>query len=176
MKRVLVAVIAAATLIIGLPACNSGSPSPESSPPSSSHLSSPAPSGTGARNRQPATITCSPDGSVNACPNAYETSAPGGTVISILNAAEPETGSDIGSETFTLTVQPARNFKVLGVKTGGTANGGSVNDLNPNDLSGESDFITVDPATNTMTIRDVLDIVGINTQGGIVYKTRTSAG
>jgi hypothetical protein len=116
---------------------------------------------------QSATIRCSPDGSVNACPNAYETSAPGGTVISILNSAEPETGSDIGSETFTLTVQPARNFKVLGVKAGSAASGGSVNDLNPNDLSDESDFITVDPATT---------IVGINTPSGIVYKTGASAG
>jgi hypothetical protein len=45
MKRVLVAVFAAVTLITGLSACNSGSLSPVSSPAPSSHLSSLAPSG-----------------------------------------------------------------------------------------------------------------------------------
>jgi hypothetical protein len=119
------------------------------------------------------TVTCSPDSTVNACSDENQISILGGTAISILNAYEPETGSDISSETFTLTIQPGNNFKILGLKVASTANGGSVSVMNQNSAA---DYITHDPATDSITIHDVIDIVGVNISGGVVYKTGGSTG
>jgi hypothetical protein len=122
------------------------------------------------------TVTCSPDGAVNACKNASQTSIPGGTALTILNAAEPETGSDTGSETFTLTIRPGSDFTILGLKAATNAGGGQIWILNANDLTDSSSFITKDSTTDTVTIRGALDFIGINAHGKIVYQTSGSAG
>jgi hypothetical protein len=170
-RTMILSLAAAVTTAFALSACGG------SSSPQAAH--SPATSTAHARDTassQPTvtvTVTCSPDSTVNACDYASQTSVPGGTAISILDPAEPETGSDTSSETFTLTIQPGNNFRILGLKVASNANGGSVSVSSGSSAEG---FATKNPTTGSITISDVIDFVGLNISGGIDYKTGNSTG